>query len=81
MWAVGLGWSLRCAHNQRDITKNERYFMTIDQQDSDNGDHADRSAWVIWGIMVVIAVAILPFALRNNEIVRHIAAMCGFTIG
>ena len=55
--------------------------MTIDQQDSDNGDHADRSAWVIWGIMVVIAVAILPFALRNNEIVRHIAAMCGFTIG
>jgi hypothetical protein len=43
--------------------------------------HADRSAWIIWGILVVIAVAVLPFAVRNSEVVRQIAAMCGFTIG
>ncbi|MDA0332756.1 MAG: hypothetical protein O3C30_06270 [Proteobacteria bacterium] len=55
--------------------------MTIDQQKSENGHHADRSAWVIWGVLVLIAVAILPFAVRNSEIVRQIAAMCGFTIG
>ena len=47
--------------------------MTIDQQKSDNVQHVDRSAWVIWGVLVVIAVAILPFAVRNSEIVRHIA--------
>ena len=52
--------------------------MTIDQQKSKNGYHADRA---IWGVLVVIAVAILPFALRNSEVVRHIAAMCGFNIG
>ena len=55
--------------------------MTIDQQKSENAHHADRSAWAIWGVLVLIAVAILPFAVRNSEIVRHIAAMCGFSIG
>ena len=55
--------------------------MTIDQQKSDDGHHADRSAWVIWGILVVLAVAILPFAVRNSEVVRHIAATIVFTIG
>ena len=55
--------------------------MKIDEQRSDTGHHADRSAWVIWGVLVVIAVAIFPFAVRNGEVVRHIAAMCGFAIG
>ena len=55
--------------------------MTIDRRKSDNRHHADRSAWVIWGFLVVIAVAILPFAVHNSEVVRQIAAMCGFTIG
>ena len=55
--------------------------MTTDRQKSDTGHHADLSAWVIWGVLLVIAVAILPFAVRSSEVVRHIAAMCGFTIG
>ena len=55
--------------------------MTIDKKKFNNGNDADRSAWVIWSVLVVIAVAILPFAVRNSEVVRHIAAMCGFTIG
>ena len=55
--------------------------MTVEQQKSDNSYHADRSAWVIWGVLVVIAVAVLPFVVRNSEVVRHIAAMCGLTFG
>ena len=43
--------------------------------------HADRSIWFIWLGLVLLAVAILPFVARNSEIVRQIAAMCGFTLG
>ena len=81
MWATGLGWNLPCIQNRRDIIKSGCYLMKFDQQKSDYSHHADRSAWVIWGVLVVIAVAILPFAARNSEVVRHIAAMCGFAIG
>ena len=55
------------------------------QTDPQNNDQklvrpADRSVWLIWLSMVLLAVAILPFAVRNSEIVRQIAAMCGFTL-
>ena len=55
------------------------------QTDRQNDDQklvrpADRSVWLIWLGMVLLAVAILPFAVRNSEIVRQIAAMCGFTL-
>ena len=54
----------------------------IDQQNNDQKlvRPADRSVWLIWLGMVLLAVAILPFAARNSEIVRQIAAMCGFTL-
>jgi len=54
----------------------------IDQQNNDQKlvRRADRSVWLIWLGMVLLAVAILPFAVRNSEIVRQIAAMCGFTL-
>jgi uncharacterized integral membrane protein len=54
----------------------------IDQQSDDQKlvRPADRSVWLIWLGMVLLAVAILPFAVRNSEIVRQIAAMCGFTL-
>ena len=55
------------------------------QTDQQNNDQklvrtADRSVWLIWLGMVLLALAILPFAVRNSEIVRQIAAMCGFTL-
>ena len=55
------------------------------QNDQQNDDQklvrpADRSVWLIWLGMVLLAVAILPFAVRNSEIARQIAAMCGFTL-
>ena len=54
----------------------------IDQQNNDQKlvRPADRSVWLIWLGMVLLAVAILPFAVRNSEIVRQIAAMCGFSL-
>jgi uncharacterized integral membrane protein len=54
----------------------------IDQQNNDQKlvRPADRSVWLIWLGMVLLAVAILPFAVRNSEIVRQIAGMCGFTL-
>ena len=54
----------------------------IDQQNNDQKlvRPADRSVWLIWLGMVLLAVAILPFAVRNSEMVRQIAAMCGFTL-
>ena len=55
------------------------------QTDQQNDDQklvrpADRSVWLIWLGVVLLAVAILPFAVRNSEIVRQFAAMCGFTL-
>ena len=54
----------------------------IDQQNNDQKlvRPADRSVWLIWLGMVLLAVAVLPFSVRNSEIVRQIAAMCGFTL-
>ncbi len=41
--------------------------------------HADLSAWIVWAILMLTAIAILPFAVRNQEVVRAIARMCGFS--
>ena len=53
--------------------------------DGDNGEispprHADLSAWLIWAVLMLIAIAILPFAVRNQDVVRAIARMCGFDL-
>ena len=42
---------------------------------------ADMSVWVIWGVIMILAIAVLPFALRNQDVVRAIAHMCGFDFG
>ena len=61
--------------------------MPSDQSspDGDNGEtsparHADLSAWLIWAVLMLIAIAILPFAVRNQDVVRAIASMCGFDL-
>jgi len=43
--------------------------------------HPDMSVWLIWAGLVLAAIAILPFAVRNNEVVRALARMCGFDLG
>ena len=42
--------------------------------------HADRSVWLIWLGLILLAITITPFAVRNFEIVRQVAVMCGFTL-
>ena len=53
--------------------------------DDDNGEtspprHADLSAWLIWAALMLIAISILPFAVRNQDVVRAIARMCGIDL-
>lgn len=45
------------------------------------GRDADFSVWLIWGAIMLVAVAVLPFAVRSQDVVRAIATMCGFDIG
>lgn len=42
---------------------------------------ADMSVWVIWAVIMLVAVAVLPFAVRSQDVVRAIANMCGFDLG
>ena len=48
---------------------------------SENRYPVDMSVWVIWGVIMILAIAVLPFAVRNQDVVRAIAQMCGFDIG
>ena len=57
------------------------------QSSSDGGNgemspprHADLSAWLIWAAFMLVAVSILPFAVRNQDVARAIARMCGFDL-
>ena len=72
--------NLPCADDRGAATRKRCDIMPINKQKSGSERHADQSAWVIWAVLVVIAVAILPFTVRNSEIVRQLAAMCGFTL-
>ena len=42
---------------------------------------ADMSVWVIWGVIMMLAIAVLPFAVRSQDVVRAIAHLCGLDIG
>ena len=50
-------------------------------QDDGTAVSADRSVWLIWAGVMLMAIAILPFAARSRDVVRAIATMCGFTVG
>ena len=41
---------------------------------------ADLSVWMIWAAVMLVAIAILPFAARSQDVVRAIATMCGFRL-
>ena len=69
------------------MTKKELNQQKADEANEDPArsetrtDHADRSVWRIWMGLVLAAVAVLPFAIRNSDVLRQIAAMCGFDLG
>lgn len=49
--------------------------------DAPSAYSADMSVWLIWGAIMLVAVAVLPFAVRSQDVVRAIANMCGFDLG
>ena len=71
-----------------DSMTDERMTGCKDKQGTDSADTgsesrypADMSVWVIWGVIMIMAIAVLPFAVRNQDVVRAIAHMCGFDLG
>ena len=71
-----------------DSMTDERMTGSNDTQSTDAADTvsesrypADMSVWVIWGVIMILAIAVLPFAVRNQHVVRAIAHMCGFEFG
>ena len=71
-----------------DSMMGERITGRKDAQSTDATDTvsesrypADMSVWVIWGVIMILAIAVLPFAVRNQDVVRAIAHMCGFDFG
>ena len=71
-----------------DSMTEERMTGSKDTQDTNAADTvsesrypANMSVWVIWGVIMILAIAVLPFAVRNQDVVRAIAHMCGFGVG
>ena len=71
-----------------DSMTDERITGSKDIQGTDAADTvsesrypADISVWVIWGVIMILAIAVLPFAVRNQDVVRAIGHMCGFDFG
>ena len=71
-----------------DSITDERMNGSKDKQVTDAADTisksrypADISVWVIWGVIMLVAIAVMPFAVRSQDVVRAIAHMCGFDIG
>lgn len=44
-------------------------------------ESSDLPVWLIWGGIMLIAFAALPFVVRGQEVFRTLAVMCGFDLG
>lgn len=51
------------------------------QADAPQGVSMDRSVWLIWGGIMLVACAALPFVARGQDLFRSVAALCGFDVG
>ena len=71
-----------------DSMKDERITGSKDMLRTEAADpvseirySADLSLWVIWGVIMFLAITVLPFVVRSHDVVRAIANMCGFDLG
>ena len=62
--------------------------MTIKRPDTppqkpitDEGAASDRHLWYVWMGLMVVAVILLPFIVREGAVVRAIADMCISALG
>lgn len=55
--------------------------QTDPQADAPPGVSMDRSVWLIWGGIMLVACAALPFVARGQDLFRSVAALCGFDVG
>ena len=60
-----------------DLMTDKRLTGSKDTQGTDAADTvsesrypAEMSVWVIWGVIMILAFAVLPFAVRNQDVVR-----------
>ena len=74
MSASNRGWNLSSEH------KSEDPVETPEQHPDGSSDHADRWIWGVWVAVALIAVAILPFASRFQDVALAIAAFCGIKV-
>ena len=51
------------------------------QADAPQSVSMDRSVWLIWGGIMLVACAVLPFVARGQDLFRSVAALCGFDVG
>ena len=48
---------------------------------TDKGAASDKHLWHVWMGLMIIAVALLPFIVREGALVRAIADMCMTALG
>ena len=64
-----------------DSSDPESKLAATTETDDLKDGRVDHTIWLIWGVIMLVAIAILPFAVRNQDVVRAIASMCGFELG
>ena len=52
-----------------------------EQAEEQQGVSMDRSVWLIWGGIMLVACAALPFVARGQDLFRSFVALCGFDLG
>ena len=56
-------------------------MMKAEKKESDKGASSDRHLWYVWMGLMVMAVVLLPFIVREGALVRAIADMCITALG
>ena len=56
-------------------------MMKAEKKESDKGASSDLHLWYVWMGVMLIAVVLLPFIVREGALVRAIADMCTIALG
>jgi hypothetical protein len=75
-------WNSWCAPLAKDGQQRPENASQNSPRDSSGlVDKSDRWIWGVWIVVALIAVAILPFATRLQEVAVAIASFCGIALG